>query len=90
MRKFTFQISAELYWGFQVHLDESELEALDFDMLYKIIKHRLKKFLKAGNLVDLHDRVDDMKLHIHSACSSLEELIAQWQEEEIIYVCSHC
>lgn len=83
----TFQISANIYWGFQLKIRKSLVKELikeTNDKLIKYIKDDMKYFFKNNNLLELSEGIDNLKLHFH--CNVNEIL----DSNNIIYVCDHC
>ena len=82
-----FQISANIYWGFQIKLKRylvKELISNSNDKLIKYIKNEMKSFFKNNNLLELNEGIDNLQLHFHY---NMDEIL---ESKEIIYVCDHC
>ena len=80
-----FQISASVYWGFQVKIKKSKVKELadkSTDDLIKYIKNDMKTFFKNHNLLELSEGIDKLRLHFHEDICVLNK--------DIIYVCDHC
>lgn len=88
MKQRIFQISSQIFWGFQLVIDIEAVNNLD-DVI-RIIKDDLKAFLTSGNLLELRDKVDTMKLHVHYPLNTWEDIVEMTAEEDIIYLCDHC
>jgi len=78
----TFQISANIYWGFQVKIKKTIVTEKSNDELIKYIKDDMKNFFKNNNLLELSEGIDKLKLHFHQDISEING--------GIIYVCDHC
>lgn len=78
------QISAPLFWGFQKYIPNKQIITMSQSEIEKEVKEDMCKFFKKNNLLDLHDRVKELKFHIH------EEYHKNIGDEgDIIYLCSH-
>lgn len=77
-----FQLSDDLFWGYQLTLD------LDFftneQHLINIIKEDMIQFFKSKNLLQLVDKISQIELHI-PPLSKIKQNINQ----QLVYVCSH-
>lgn len=83
-----FQISSDLFWGFQSLIDLRSYTTLT-DVVSDI-KKDLKHFLMTRNLQVLSEKVDAMELHVHHPYSSLDDIRTKCPSYEIIYLCDHC
>jgi hypothetical protein len=75
-----FQLSAELFWGFQVELDLAQFTT-EADVI-KEVKSQLKEFMLMGNLQVLAEEVDKLHLHLHQDLHSEHE-----QDLSVVYIC---
>lgn len=84
----TFQVSSDLFWGYKSVLDVSVYETLDD--ICKHIQQQMKQFFVSHNLLALAEKVDSVKLHIHSPIQTIEDIYLHTSHDTIIYVCDHC
>lgn len=81
----TFQLSAELFWGFQVKIELQNIH--NMDQVFHIIKLELQRFLTSRNLLVLSEKVDQLALHSHNG--DVQDIINNTSEDSIIYLCDH-
>lgn len=74
----TYQISSEIFWGWQLTIDDYDYS---IEEIIVIIKANLIEYLQAGNLLNLIEKVNAMNLHCHSDIPD---------KHNIIYLCDHC
>ena len=79
----TFQISAELFWGFRVKIDLHNIHCLD--QIIFIIKFELERYLISRNLLVLSEKIDKLVLHSHDG--GVQDIIKNTCEESTIYLC---
>lgn len=84
----TFQISSDLFWGYQLNVDLSLCDSLA--NIVQLVKMDLKQFLLGKNLQALAEKVDGMKLHMHEPFASFHELLDVTSPSDILYLCDHC
>ena len=77
-----FQISSDLFWGWNCKLDIDTYDTLEKIILK--IKNDLVKYLHNGNLLNLVDKARELNLHIHHT----DDIFSR--NNEIIYLCDHC
>jgi hypothetical protein len=78
----TFQVSAELYCGFQYKIPFDIVKKMSNEEIIKEIKIHMKNFFsKPHDLYILKNGIDKLNLHIHD---KIEE------GSNIIYLCDHC
>lgn len=82
-----FQLSSELFWGYQMIIDCTHMKS--FDNIVSIMKSQLMDLFRKNNLVDLMEKVKKMKLHSHEF-SSIDEVLKKTNTTHIIYICDHC
>lgn len=87
-KRRTFQISSDIFWGFQMTVDLTHFDNLE--QIIHVVKMDLKDFLLSRNLLELCAKVDAMNLHMHSPFKSFDELLEKSMEDDIIYLCDHC
>lgn len=87
MKQRIFQISSQIFWGFQLVIDVESVNNID-DVI-SIIKDDLKAFLTSGNLLELRGQVDMMRLHVHHPFNTWEHILAMTCDTDIIYLCDH-
>ena len=77
-------LSAELFWGFTIHVDMNEIELYDLNQQSECIqnkfKNELKIFFLKENLQILAEKVDVLQIHLHE----------RLKVNEINYACDHC
>ena len=73
------QISAKLYWGFNIEIPNNKLITMTKDEIVDEIKSFMKTFFELYNLEELKNGIDLLNLHIHD-----DIIIGQ-----TIYVCDH-
>jgi hypothetical protein len=73
------QISAKLYWGFNIEIPNNRLITMTKDEIVDEIKSFMKTFFELYNLEELKNGIDLLNLHIHD-----DIIIGQ-----TIYVCEH-
>lgn len=73
-----YQISSEIFWGWQITIDDYDY---NIEEIITMAKEDLVKFLEIGNLLNLIEKVNTMKLHCHSDIPD---------KDNIIYLCDHC
>ena len=83
--KRLFVASSELFSGFQVDINITEIDTLDD--IVKIFLDRLIKVLKDNKFTMLVKKLNETKFHIHS--HTLEEILTS-ERNTILYVCNHC
>ena len=81
----TFEASSELFSGFQVDINITEIDTLDD--IVKIFLDRLIKVLKDNKFTMLIKKLNETRFHIHS--HTLEEILTSGRNE-ILYICNHC
>lgn len=74
----TYQISSDTFWGWQMTIDDYDY---NIEEVIKMVKDDLIDYLKRGNLLNLVEKVNAMKLHCH--CDIPDR-------NNIIYLCDHC
>ena len=74
------QISAKIYWGFQVNISKDLLRSMKVDDIIIHVKNKMKNFFKTHNLLELQEGVDNLNLHIHNFDI----------KDPVIYLCDHC
>lgn len=74
------QISAKIYWGFQVNISKDLLSSMKVDDIIIHVKNKMKIFFKTHNLLELQEGVDNLNLHIHNFDI----------KDPVIYLCDHC
>jgi hypothetical protein len=74
------QISAKIYWGFQVNISKDLLSSMLIDDIIIYVKNEMKIFFKTHNLLELQEGVDNLNLHIHNFNI----------KDPVIYLCDHC
>lgn len=74
------QISAKIYWGFQVNISKDLLRTMKVDDIIIHVKNKMKSFFKTHNLLELQEGVDNLNLHIHNFNI----------KDPVIYLCDHC
>ena len=74
------QISAKIYWGFQVNISKDLLSSMRIDEIISYVKNQMKNFFKTHNLLELQEGIDNLNLHIHNFNN----------EDQVIYLCDHC
>ncbi len=74
------QISAKIYWGFNVEISKDILKSMKIDNIILYIKTQMKTFFKTYNLLELAEGVDKLNLHIHNYNIN----------DPVIYLCDHC
>ena len=74
------QISAKIYWGFQVNISKDLLSSMLIDDIIIYVKNEMKNFFKTHNLLELQEGVDNLNLHIHNFNI----------KDPVIYLCDHC
>jgi hypothetical protein len=74
------QISAKIYWGFQVDISKEDISFLTIDEIILHVKNQMKSFFKTHNLLELQEGVDNLNLHIHNFNI----------KDPVIYLCDHC
>lgn len=78
----TFQISAELYSGFQYKIPKEIVKKMTNKEIIDEVKIYMKNFFgKPHDLYMLKQGVDKLKLHIHD---QIED------SNNIVYLCDHC
>lgn len=79
MRMRKFQISSDLFWGWQTYVDIKRYpEVKD---IAEIVKADLVQHLKEKNLMILAEKAAQLQLHCHDTIAD---------KEGIIYLCDHC
>ena len=88
-----FQISDQVWWGFNRDIDLEQ-----FNNVKDVINHFLdlcEKFLKDNNLLEQYDKFKSVKprFHIHG-CNNEDELtdydlLVNTKCDDVIYVCRH-
>jgi len=73
------QISAKLYWGFNIEIPNNRLITMTKNEIVDEIKSFMKTFFELYNLEELKNGIDLLNLHIHD-----DIIIGQ-----TIYVCDH-
>lgn len=84
----TFQVSSDLFWGYKMVVDISTYETLDD--ICKYMQKQMKQFFVTHNLLALAEKVDSLKLHIHSPIQTMDDIFLHTTPDMIIYVCDHC
>lgn len=74
----TYQISSDIFWGWQLTIDDYDYS---IEQIITAIKADLIDYLQRGNLLNLIEKVNTMKLHCH--CDIPDK-------HNIIYLCDHC
>ena len=83
-----FQLSSDLFWGYQMEVDILELE--DMKEVNILLKNDLLDFLKKYNLLELYDRAKKLELHNHLVESITPlEFLEKTPEDLITYLCDH-
>lgn len=77
--------SSELFSGFTVYIDITEVETLDDIVEY--FKKKLKETLIKNNFENLVLRLNDTKFHIHTF--KIEDILVS-SINDTFYVCDHC
>uniref|UniRef100_A0A6C0KXE1 Uncharacterized protein n=1 Tax=viral metagenome TaxID=1070528 RepID=A0A6C0KXE1_9ZZZZ len=100
----TFQISGDLFWGWQSKID---IEHPDYNTIEKVIsriKMDLIQYLNKGGLVDLIEKVKAAKFHCHDNIDDIfinkidtntdtdknTDTDTNTDKDKIIYICDHC
>lgn len=82
----TFQISDDTFWGFRRKLDLDYFD--NNEEIVEEMKRQLKLILQAENFEILIERLDKKKFHMPEFGDILVK--AEFNENNIIYMCSHC
>lgn len=77
-----FQLSAHLFWGFQVEIPDLAYMNSEADII-TLVKENLKEYLLKGNLQVLAEMVDTLPLHFH------ENVFTKKNQAEVVYICDH-
>jgi hypothetical protein len=81
MNNYTkIQISAKIYWGFNIEILNEKLNIMDDKDIVNEIKSIMKTFFLLHGMEELKEGVDKLNLHIHDRPTSLGQTI---------YVCDH-
>lgn len=75
-----FQISDDLFWGFNVDIDLYIFE--NNQMIIRYIKNKLLQYLLSVNLQLLVEKLITKNFHIHEDFQNLNK-------HEIVYICSN-
>jgi folate-binding Fe-S cluster repair protein YgfZ len=76
-----FQISAELFWGYNINVNPNNF--INNEEIIEYLQNDLYLFLDSKNLQDLIKEAKKMKLHIHINKFELNN----FSNLEIVYVC---
>jgi hypothetical protein len=63
MKKITFQISDDLFWGFRVKIPICS--CVNENYIINTVKNELCEFLQKNNLTELYIKAREKKFHIH-------------------------
>jgi len=74
------QISAKIYWGFNIEIPNNRILLMSNEEIVEEIKNCMLSFFKIYNLEELREGVKNLSLHIHDRPQSIGD---------IIYVCDH-
>ena len=74
------QISAKIYWGFNIEILNNTLKTMSDQDIVNEIKSSMKTFFLFYGMEELKEGVNKLNLHIHNRPISLGETI---------YVCDH-
>ena len=79
-----FQISGKHFWGFKRQID---LDLVDSSNdIIKIMKNKIKEFLKSENLEILIEKLNEKRYHL----ISLGKILIETEPNSVIYICDHC
>ncbi len=83
-----FQLSATLFWGFQVDIDILSLNSMNDVNI--ISKNELLKFLKNNNLMELYDKAKNLNIHNH-LCDNItpKNFLEKTPEGIVTYLCDY-
>jgi len=73
------QVSANIYWGFNIEIPNNKLELMSETDIVEEIKNRMRAFFKKHNLEELREGISKLNLHIHDPI----------EIGRTIYVCDH-
>jgi hypothetical protein len=66
MEEYTIvQVSAKIYWGFNIKISNNKLPLMSEIEIVEEIKDSMRKFFKKYNLEELKEGVNELNLHIH-------------------------
>jgi hypothetical protein len=88
MPRRIFQVSSELFWGYQEIIDVYSFSSIE--EICKHIQKRMKTFFRHHNLLALAEKVDTVKFHIHAPFQTIYDMLEKTTHTDIIYVCDHC
>jgi len=77
--------SSELFSGFTINIDITQIETLDDICSY--FKKKLKEILTQYNFENLLINLNECNFHIHT--HSIEAILTS-EKNDIIYICDHC
>ena len=80
MEEYTIvQVSAKIYWGFNIKISNNKLILMSETDIVEEIKESMRRFFKKYNLEELKEGVNELNLHIHGP----------FDIGKTIYVCDH-
>jgi hypothetical protein len=81
MNNYTkIQISAKIYWGFNIEILNDKVNIMSDQDIINDIKSSMKTFFLLYGMEELKEGVDKLNLHIHNRPTS---------PGQTIYVCDH-
>lgn len=84
-----FQISHDIYWGFQFRIPSMEFDNLtEGEIIERVIttaKAKMTEFFNTHNLLQLRDKVNSLELGMHY--NNLRQVI---NSGNTVFVCGHC
>lgn len=83
-----FQLSANIFWGFQVNIDILSLN--NMNEVNTIAKNDLLKFLKNNNLLELYDKAKELEIHNHLVENiTPKNFLEKTPIEVVTYLCDY-
>jgi len=77
----TLQISAKIYWGFNIKIERNLLNEMTHKQVIDYMKIQMKDFFQYHNLLELKEGIDELNLHIHGNFD--------FNNVNILYLCDH-
>lgn len=84
MKLIKFQVSDDIFWGYQVTIDIDVFHS-SHDII-EVVRNDMINFFKSHNLLMLVDRINELPLHMPNIESLKNNVNAI---NHVIYICTH-
>jgi hypothetical protein len=86
MRYRQFQLSSDLFWGWQSNVDIDVYSTIE--LVVNKVKDDLKNYLQKANLIELVEKLQKTNFHCHMDTQKI--FYDKPHNNEIFYLCDHC